>query len=412
MALVKLSQELQDVDDGWRVVLAQATEYRLVSRHQECWDLAVMGLAICPAYARTQFYFEVGVVAFYLKLFKEGLEAIDKVLTDPNTTPSNYQCSIRNLEFYIQTIDGKHSTTNIRDYYPYLSPQWYGSSISYVQNTRKLTSCYRVVNYQVVEGKYVVNDISYGAPGVVYTRNFLVEGNAAWDTKVRELICPEWMIPYPSQVRGLEDVRLFGKNKFTCTSRCHNKKSVAKVCYGEYGTNGVIAILHPIVYQNEDVHEKNMLPFMVDHEPYILNFCNDYLLVMKIIIGEEQLELVHTVKVPHCNKLRGSAGPVPYRNGWLFTIHEGNYEGSRKYYHRLMWLSDDFTTVKHGKIFSFTNTPIEFNIGIYIDRNTDEIVLGYSVNDGSTHEVRITSDNPWMPEVEVPQPVASSSTAP
>jgi len=384
--------------DQWELILAQTTVYRLTSRYQDCWDAAMAGLKICPFYANTLFYFEIGIVAFYLQKFKEGLEALNYVMKDPYTDATNYQCCINNLKFYIQPIEGQHSTTNVRDYYSGFDKAFVGSSISYGTNGKDIITCYRVVNYKIVDGKYLVTPTPGCAPDVVHTRNFLVQGTVPWNTNVRELVCPEWMIPYPSLVRGLEDVRLFGDQMFTCISRSHNPKNIAKVCYGKYDLHGIVTFLTPVVHQ-EDAHEKNMLPFTLEGDPHVLNFCDGHLLVMKIDAKEGKLKQVHQVEVPNGGRLRGSAGPIPYRDGWLFTVHEGEYDGNRKYYHRLMWLANDFSAVKRGNIFSFTNNPIEFNIGIYISPQSGEIVLGYSVNDSSTHQLRITRDNPWMPDV-------------
>ena len=399
MAVLVSRQQDYDSEHDWVALLAQASEYRIASHHPECWELAMLGLTQCPDHVKTQFYFELGVVAFYLGLFKEGLEYIDLVLTDPHTTPANYQCSIRNLKFYIQAIEGKHSVTNITDYYPGLPQAFIGSSLSYAMDSGMLTQCYRTVNYRMLNGKYIVEATPGCAPDVIHTRNFLVDQISDKDCRVRELICPEWMIPYPSLVRGLEDVRLFGKRQFTCTSRSHNKLHTAKVCYGEYNRHGIVTILAPVVYQDEGVHEKNMLPFMLDGHPHVLNLAQEQLLVMKINVELGQLEVVKRVELANCQMIRGSAGPVPYRHGWLFTVHEGSYDGERCYYHRLVWISNDFTSIKLGRIFTFTKTAIEFNIGIYIDHQRDQVVLGYSVNDSSSHELRISGDSPWMPEV-------------
>jgi len=38
--------------------------------------------------------------------------------------------------------------------------------------------------------------------------------------------------------------------------------------------------------------------------------------------------------------------PIPYKNGWLATIHQVHYSNPRKYYHRFVWYSKDFQTKK------------------------------------------------------------------
>lgn len=389
-----LLEEVEEV--SWKDLLAQSTYHRVGSQSQQCWDLAIRGLAVCPESSKVHFYYELSIVAFYLKLYKEGLQYTELVLDNPLASDGQYNDTISNLKFYVQAIQGKHSNTNIKDYYKGLPESFTGSSISYSTGVGgKLTRCYRAVNYRIENHAYIVVRTEGLAPNIVHTRNFLVDDS----NTVRELICPEWMIPYYSNVRGLEDVRLFGDNMFTCTSRCHTSNNTAKVCYGEYDHNGVVTCLLKVSYQNDNVNEKNFLPFMYDFHPHLINIYQNTLLVMRIDLKTGKLTTVIEVPLANGRRLRGSAGPVPYKDGWLFTVHEGSYGLDRCYYHRIVWASGDFKTIKQGKIFSFAGRHIEFNIGIYIDHNTGEIVLGYSKDDSSAHEVRIKEDNPWMPSI-------------
>ena len=79
---------------------------------------------------------------------------------------------------------------------------------------------------------------------------------------------------------------------------------------------------------------------------------------------------------------RGSASLIPYKNGYVCSIHQVYHSSPRKYFHRLVWYNKDFTEMKYSKIFYFESAAIEFNLSIC--HSHEGLLMAYSCNDNSS----------------------------
>jgi hypothetical protein len=78
-------------------------------------------------------------------------------------------------------------------------------------------------------------------------------------------------------------------------------------------------------------------------------------------------------------EFRGSASPVPYRGGWLCTLHQVDMAQPRKYLHRLAWFDNQFTDFRYSDVFLFHHSGIEFNLGVL--PTPHGVAFTYSWND-------------------------------
>jgi len=61
----------------------------------------------------------------------------------------------------------------------------------------------------------------------------------------------------------------------------------------------------------------------------------------------------------NCSRFRGSASPIPYKNGYLLVEHEVIWNERRYYSHRLVYMSKNFKIIKLSTPFYFINKGIE-----------------------------------------------------
>lgn len=236
----------------------------------------------------------------------------------------------------------------------------------------------RLVNYHYGDGQYPTRN-----SGPVNTINYMV--NLDNDYNIQHMWeineCPNLSI-YHSYVKGMEDVRLFGPNYFFCTRLDVNANNVPKICLGTYEDEQLINM--KILDYNNMKTEKNWLPIYDNGDCKVI-YSFEPLTIYDLDLTSGTLTPFSHNKVINkdLSSFRGSAVPIKYRfenkKGFLMTIHQVYYHRLRKYLHRLVWLSDDFATLKYSKSFYFEKVGIEFTLGLC--QHKDGILFTYSVDD-------------------------------
>jgi hypothetical protein len=126
--------------------------------------------------------------------------------------------------------------------------------------------------------------------------------------------------------------------------------------------------------------EKNWLPLLKDDECKIIyGFQPLTIYNLDLESGELTPYLTRHLSNKNLSTFRGSAVPIFYNDGWLMTVHQVYYHKLRKYYHRFVWLSNNFDEIKISKAFYFDKIGVEFNLGL--EQNDNEIILTYSIDD-------------------------------
>ena len=266
------------------------------------------------------------------------------------------------------------------------------SSISMINlDNNNYRLCIRVVNYSIArDGSYNIRDSN----GTVRTRNFIMDVDEYLTpiTSPMEIIGYGDFKPHKSNIVGMEDMRLYDRNKFICTC-CElvsieektqlNSFFIPRIAWGEFDetTGNVTRFSHDRI-GNISRCEKNWLPFRFPESPDVSRFIYRYepLEICEKNINDDKSTVVFTKKFD--NKLDlfcGSASPIPFHNGWLFTVHSVYYFQPRIYYHRFAWLSEDYQDLKYSQFFVFENPQIEYNLGIA--KHPRGVLLSYSVLD-------------------------------
>lgn len=227
-------------------------------------------------------------------------------------------------------------------------------------------------NYNNASGDYVSKD----SDSIVRTRNYLMNVDKDFTiSKCKELVCDDFAV-YPCHIMGMEDVRLFGDNYFLCTRLDATENHVPCVCFGNINS-GNLKILNPNLRT-----EKNWLPMYYD------NVCNiiysfDPLTIYHLDLESGETNKVFEEKITKydLSTFRGSAVPIRYKDGWLMTVHQVFYHKKRHYYHRFVWLSDDYKSIKYSTCFYFNKIGVEFNLGIA--HHDKGLIVCYSVDDAN-----------------------------
>lgn len=269
---------------------------------------------------------------------------------------------------------------------------WNCSSPSIVWEDGKFTVCIRGVNYHITpDGNYIAND----PQNIVRTQNLLVDFTdrlKAIPKTERMLVDVSENEKYPFRVSGLEDVRLFGKSAFVCTSLEHNPQHIPEVCLGQFDEQtGEITFLKPIRLDSDRKVEKNWMPFFIGEEVYFIysfqpfriyrlaaHYLTPELIVDKNLVGE-----THT----NFEKFRGSGPPIRYtlggEEGWLMSAHLVWYSSTsrqRRYYHKFVWFDRLFGKMKVSPMFFFEGRQVEFTLSVC--HSKEGLLVPYSVEDG------------------------------
>lgn len=246
------------------------------------------------------------------------------------------------------------------------------SSNSIVQTEHGYLCNMRAINYiYTPDGDYISRD----SDGVVRTDNFIMDVDKEFTiTNCRKLVCNQGDV-FPCHVMGMEDVRLFGDKYFFCTRLDAAANHVPCVCFGTI--DGDSKILKPNFKT-----EKNWLPMFKDGECHII-YSFEPLTIYHLDLdnGETTKVLEKKINEDDLSTFRGSAVPIRYKDGWLFTVHQVYYHKKRHYYHRFVWLSDDYKTIYYSTCFYFHKIGVEFNLGI--NHHDQGLIVCYSIDDAN-----------------------------
>lgn len=372
------SKELQvDETVSWDVWHALANYFRKVSKHQLTLDCSSIGLKLCPPEKEYMFYEEIAIVSYYVDKKSEGYHACDKVVLSPHAPWQTRNYTLNNQSFYMRRLPFKK-----------ILPLKYTLPDSYIETSPAIISygdgfrCnLRSVNYTInQDGGYIIRD----PEEVVRTRNFYL--TLGKDFRVQsgiELIDLSGVTLFPRNIRGLEDIRLFGNDEFFCTYLEVNDSRTPQICYCQYDpVRGDVTKVLPLMVGDKLQCEKNWMPFIMNDEVHFVYTVHP-LRIYKLDRNTGQVSLTNEITLSDDNlsDFRGSSGLIPYKHGWLCTIHQVYHNNPRKYFHRFVWFDKDFSTMKYSEVFYFESAQIEFNLSIC--HSNDGLIVPYSQRDNT-----------------------------
>ena len=327
------------------------------------------------------------ISSYYVSKFDEGRKFCEELILMPNIEYKMRNNCLMNLQFYIKPIKfTKKISINIPE----------ARNLGFVETTPtifKLDHGYkcivRTVNYKLDEhGNFLIRNDD----NLRRTENYVIIYDNDWNILTTTKITGHGNARlFPNDFIGLEDIKLFKENEFFCTSTEIHPTNVPQMCYGEINENSSVINLNHIKVSNFINCEKNWLPFHLDDETYFI-YKIAPLRIYKLNNGSITLIKSFEFENLDISGFRGSAPPIEFDNGLLFTIHQIYDAPLRKYYHRFVWIDKNFTLLKFSDLFYFDTIGIEFNLGLSLVDN-NQLVIGFSINDAESYIGIINSEN-------------------
>jgi len=388
----KIIQGKYDIDDivkqyqtgkinnssDWELWYTLTVFYKNRKEYNKSNDCAIKGLSTkCDK--KYLFYLELSVISFYNNKLVEGYNYCDDLIL-----ANDIDWKIRNTALLNQSnYMSKLSVDKIMEVKYQLSNIYKNSSASIISNEDKYLMCLRYVNYSIRnDGSYNIFDPN----NTVRTRNILLTLNKELNIEdAVEMVNTSDTYLFSTHIVGLEDVRLFGDKYLFCTNLEVNNQAVPQICFCEYDNKtGGVNKIYPLQVANKLQCEKNWLPF-IDNDKIYFIYSFEPFRIYELNSETRDIKLVKETKIyknKNLDTFRGSASPIPYKNGWLFSIHQVHYSNPRKYFHRLVWMNKEFNDLRYSNVFYFEAVTIEYNLSICHSDNG--LLLTYSQNDNST----------------------------
>ena len=95
----------------------------------------------------------------------------------------------------------------------------------------------------------------------------------------------------------------------------------------------------------------------------------------------EYIEAVHHEQKHDFSYYRGSAGPIPFRDGYLVVIHQIAFDDDRFYFHRFLYLDADYKITHYSKPFIYNHHGVEFCSGMTIDHSGMNLIMTVGIED-------------------------------
>ena len=150
-------------------------------------------------------------------------------------------------------------------------------------------------------------------------------------------------------------------------------------------------LLIPLLGPDPNRCEKNWAPVVMDRE-LILIYSYDPFIVYKPNLSTGHCNKFLSYKPSHdLSSLRGSAPPIIFDGGYLLLVHEVSHmdDHTRRYYHRFVYLSENFTVQKISKPFIFKHSGIEFSCGMTLNHHENELIIGVGIEDNEAYLCRV-----------------------
>lgn len=331
------------------------------------------------------FEYENTILACYVAGKTRQDSLLDVVNYINNGTPHYIHNVWDNLHYYTEpltssTYKGEYMRLPFKDFEEYKVSSCSILPYSSTDPNRRFIMNTRYVNYSIDEkGLYHMRDPNQH----VKTRNgvtFLNE--SGYPTEDVKMIKEE-MQSYPSNIFGLEDVRLFWQNgrlRFSASSKNIVNNGHIVIAVGDYIpdqqriTN--VSVVHG-PYTSEC--EKNWIAVPSTSLTHIeaakgkLNFIYGWGpmeigAVKQLPDGKQKLEIHTKYTTPHIfNRFRGSSPLCEYNGALYCVVHFVKYASTRHYYHSVIRFNrDTLRPEAYALPFSFCDPKIEYCVGFHI----------------------------------------------
>jgi len=307
------------------------------------------------------FDYENTILACYVygKTKQDGLNDLVNYIN----TKTHYLDNVwSNLHYYIEPLKGEYTKL----FFPKMN-EYYVSSCSIIPYKDTYLMNTRYVNYTIdSQGSYHMPD------NIVRTKNGMTILNTSYYPLNDVSMMQEEFKSYPSNIEGLEDVRLFHfKNKihFTASSKNISDNGKINMVIGEYNVDNKLMHNTSIIESpNRSDCEKNWI-FVPNssNSNSEMNFVYGWHPLVIGAVTENKLKIHTTIQTPAIfSRFRGSSGICEYDGKYWCVVHFVRYSTPRVYYHTVIQFNKDMKPEKYALPFVFRKHAIEYCLGFHI----------------------------------------------
>ena len=233
-------------------------------------------------------------------------------------------------------------------------------------------------NHEHIETKNVLCEISYDPKNKMWKKER--EDFLNYDTK------------YDDRYVGLEDVRIMpfeDKIYYTANRGLGGNKMVIEHGWFNCINFSTEDVKH-LTYEKQHQIEKNWVMYPDGEQMKVVYNWNP--VVIGIVNGSE-FKVINQIKTPYLFRfIRGSTNGIIVKNEIWFLCHVVSYEDRRYYYHIMVMMDRATHAIRYSRMFTFDREKVEYSLGMTYNKNTDELLIGYSVMDRTTKFISIRRD--------------------
>ena len=338
---------------------------RLQGKNIEAWTALTAltsSASPCATEDKPEYAYERSILNYYVGIPKED------ALRDFIISYSRFKnIDYNNLLFYVIPFTSSYTSFPIQEI-----PDFLPTSTSILPLSNKILLNVRYVNYRIQEnGSYLMSEGGVLTHAHLRTRNFFLFTDPSFST----FSTPEEIVPaaepfHPTNIHGIEDIRLFTKGAkvyFSGTTCEYSHNGSIQEIQGTYDIDAKkLTELIPMHSPTNSHVEKNWIPLnraYDDDSRFIYSWYP--LQIGRINNGHFHLE--SESQTPYFFRhVRGSSTLVYYENFLYTMVHCVIETCPRKYYHMLVKLDMANTIVSYTVPYYFVKNHIEYTLGIYI----------------------------------------------
>ncbi len=342
---------------------------------------------------------EISISAFYTGDQSIGMAASDTLLHDRNVPSYSRDLAGRNAAFYAQALPAAWSIPiEITD--EFNRPGYSPGNTTICRTDDGYLVVVRLVNYlQQGAVMYTVHDpagrIDSKNAHLLLNSSFEILSSLEIDDRLLEQVQPDYASGH--YVQGIEDLRitLWGDAWwFTASTTLFDPDGRPRVVLGQLDLSAsTVEHLVPLDFVGRRMFEKNWLPFVHEDRLLLLYSCDPTIILEPDLETGLCREIYRDVPEMCFDRYRGSAPPIPFGAGYLFTIHEVTYiEGKRVYLHRFVEMDQSFRIRRASRLFSVWHLGVEYNCGICLSHSNEDLLLTFSFEDRQSWIVCVPLD--------------------
>ena len=391
--------------------------FRVTSQHHKAYHYYLKGkdipyptdnlLFLEESVYKGLFEYENTILACYI-VRKTVMDSLCDVVSYINKNIPHHIANVwDNLHWYTRpltdnTYHGVCSRMLLKDHEEYKVSSCSIQPFSNMDPSRRYIMNARYINYSIDErGSYHMRS----ADGHVRTKNGRLFLNEFYQPTEDICIMEDNYVTCPSNIEGLEDVRLFyheGTLRFSASCKNITTDGKIVITMGDYNISNNrmenIAVVRP---PRPSDCEKNWIYVPSTHLTHKgskgnVNFIYGFHPLTIGAVRSHQLEIHTTYETPSLfSRFRGSSTLVEYRDKLYAVVHFVKYSQPRCYYHSVVQFNKD--TMKpeaYAAPFSFCEPKIEYCIGF--DIKQDEVYFFFSRNDTEPSMIHLPFQNLHM----------------